>query len=232
MHAKWEGTFRTRVGETGTVHPDQADLVETVREAGVGDDRLLQAFAAVPRAGFVSASQIDFAYEDRPLPIPHRQVTTQPSLSAFMIEALAPQPGWRVLEIGTGYGFQTALLAHLSGHVTSIETWPDLAAVAGANLRCHGIHNVDIVVGDGSLGLPDAAPFDAVLVSAAFTEVPPPLGRQLVEGGRLVQPIGPGGDDVVTLFRKQEDRLVPIREVIPAYFVRLVGRRAFPGTHG
>lgn len=204
------------------------DLAKTIRASGVADDRLIQAIRETPRADFVPPRLATVAYEDRPLPIPHQQVTTQPSLSARMIEALQPTPESRVLEVGTGYGYQTALLAKLSGRVTSIERWPDLAGQAQANLEALGIGNVDIRIGDGSLGVPDAAPFDAILVSAAFPGVPAPLEEQLVEGGRLVQPIGSGGAEEVTLFRKEGGRLHPVRALIPARFVRLIGVEAFP----
>lgn len=206
----------------------QQDLVEVIRLAGVEDERLIAAFEAIPRADFVPGRLAGSAYEDQPLPIPHGQVTTQPSLSAFMIEALELQPTDRVLEVGTGYGYQTALIALLCAHVTTIEVWKDLARQAHSNLARHGIDNVDVRVGDGSLGVAEAAPFDAILVSAAFTRVPPPLVDQLADGGVLVQPIGPGGDEMVTLFRKSGGRLLRVRDVIPARFVRFIGKEAFP----
>lgn len=167
------------------------------------------------------------AYEDVPLPIPHGQVTTQPSLVAKMIEVLDPSKTKRVLEVGTGFGFQTALLAHLVKHVWSVERWADMAETARANLDRLGVRNVTVVVGDGSKGLPDEAPFDAILVSAAHPEVPQPLADQLVPGGKLVQPIGWGGGEQVTLFEKEQDRLVRVREVTGAHFVRLYGRFGF-----
>jgi protein-L-isoaspartate(D-aspartate) O-methyltransferase len=207
----------------------QADLVEVIRLAGVEDPRLIDAFATIPRARFVPEHLAGSAYQDQPLPIPHGQVTTQPSLSAVMIAALELKPTDRVLEVGTGCGFQTALLASLCAHVISIEMWADLADQARSNLRRQGIENVEVMVGDGSLGVPERAPYDATLVSAAFTQVPEPLADQLVDGGRLVQPIGHGGDEMVTLFLRTHGRLVGVREVIPARFVRLVGEEAFPG---
>lgn len=209
-----------------------ADLIAAVRAMGVRDERIIQAFRQVPRAGFVPAPLIDLAYEDQPIPIARGQVTTQPSLTALMLEALGLEPSDRVLEVGTGLGFQTALLSRLAAHVTSIERWEDLAEAARTNLDRHGAANVDIVVGDGSLGVPEAAPFDAVVVSAAFTAVPEPLIDQLVESGRLVQPIGPGGSEIVTLFRMTHGRLEPVRDLIPARFVRLVGQEAFENESG
>src|SRR5918911_2588486 len=151
---------------------------------GVRGPRLLQTLRQVPRSGFVPADLAAQAYRDRPLPIPHGQVTTQPSLVAKMIAALALTGAEQVLEVGTGYGFQTALLAHLCRFVWSIERWPDIAATARDNLARHGVTNVEVVVGDGTAGLPARAPFDAILISAAFARVPPPLSEQLAPGGR------------------------------------------------
>lgn len=205
----------------------QHDLVKTVVSAGITNERLIEAFRTIPRADFVPEGSRSIAYEDRPIPIAHDQVTTQPSLSAMMIEALDPGPESRVLEVGTGLGFQSALLAHLVGEVVSIELWEDLAEKAASNLAGQGITNVDIQVGDGSLGVPDRAPYDGILVSAAFTEVPGPLFDQLADGGRIVQPIGPGGSETVTLFVRAGEELSRTREIIPARFVRLVGHEAF-----
>jgi protein-L-isoaspartate(D-aspartate) O-methyltransferase len=205
------------------------DLVGAVAAAGVRDPRLLEALRAVPRSGFVPPDVAQWAYLDRPLPIPHGQVTTQPSLSAKMIQALGLTGPERVLEIGTGYGFQTALLARLAGFVYSVERFPDFADTARENLDRQGVPNVEVVVGDGTEGLPGQAPYDAILVSAAFTSVPPPLVRQLSEGGRLVQPIGSGGQEDVILFEKMEGDLVRRRTVTGAHFVRLYGAHAFQG---
>ena len=201
-------------------------LVEAVRRAGVRDERILDALAAVPRASFVPAEHGAQAYRDVPIPIPHGQVTTQPSLSARMIEALALTGSERVLEIGTGYGFQTALLAHLATFVWSVERFADLAGTARRNLE--GIANVEVIAGDGSRGLPERAPFGAILVSAAFPKVPAPLAAQLDDGGRLVQPIGPGGAEDVFLFEKQRGRVERVCFVTGAHFVRLYGEHGFP----
>jgi protein-L-isoaspartate(D-aspartate) O-methyltransferase len=204
------------------------DLVRAVVATGTRDPRLLAALRAVPRADFVPRDLADQAYLDRPLPIPHCQVTTQPSLVAKMIEALGLTGSERVLEVGTGYGFQTALLAQLSNFVHSIERFPDVAETARDNLTRQGVANVEVVVGDGTKGLPEHAPYDAILVSAAFPRVPPPLAEQLALGGRLVQPVGPGGEEEVILFEKGPQGLVPRQNITGAHFVRLYGAHAFP----
>ena len=204
------------------------DLVRAVVATGTRDPGLLAALRAVPRADFVPSDLADQAYLDRPLPIPHDQVTTQPSLVAKMIEALGLTGSERVLEVGTGYGFQTALLAQLSTFVYSVERFPDVAEKARENLARHGVANVDVVVGDGTKGLPEHAPYDAILVSAAFPRVPPPLEEQLAPGGRLVQPVGPGGEEEVILFERGSQGLVRRQNITGAHFVRLYGAHAFP----
>jgi protein-L-isoaspartate(D-aspartate) O-methyltransferase len=207
-------------------------LVAAARATGVRDERVLQALAAVPRSAYVPDHLVELAGMDEPLPIPHGQVTTQPSLVAKMIEALALTGSERVLEVGTGYGFQTALLARLAARVFSVERYADLSDAACTSLAREGVRNVELAVGDGSAGLPQRAPFDAVLVSAAFPDVPRPLAEQLTEGGRLVQPIGRGGSEDVTLFQCHEGQLVARRSVTGARFVPLVGRHAFAEEHG
>src|SRR5213078_69711 len=149
-------TRRACAARQARAHTGAVDaLVAAVRRTGVRDERVLAAIAAVPRAEFVPPEHADRAHVDAPIPIPHGQVTTQPSLVARMIEALELQGSERVLEVGTGYGFQTALLAHLSGFVWSIERWPDIARTAGDHLARHGVTNVAVVVGDGTVGLPE-----------------------------------------------------------------------------
>jgi protein-L-isoaspartate(D-aspartate) O-methyltransferase len=203
------------------------DLVRASRDAGVDDPRVLAAVREVRRADFVPPGYADVAYRDRPIPIPHDQVTTQPSLSARMVQALRLRGDERVLEVGTGYGYQTALLARLAAHVTSVERWPDLAEAARRHLAAAGVDNVRVVVGDGTLGVSDGAPYDAVLVSAAFPRVPSPLVDQLRVGGRLVQPVGPGGEDEVVAFERTPEGLVEREHVVPARFVRLHGRYGY-----
>ena len=201
------------------------DLVWASRAAGVTDSAVLAAVAAVPRAAFVAPQTRGRAYADRPLPIPHGQVTTQPSLVARMIEALSLRGGERVLEVGTGYGWQTALLGRLAAEVWSVERFSDVAATARVHLA--GRANVHVVVGDGSAGLREHAPFDAILVAAAYPTVPAPLTEQLATGGRLVQPLGEGGAEEVLAFEKLDGELVRRGRVCSAHFVRLYGQHGF-----
>ncbi len=198
------------------------DLLRTLA-AGIRDPRVLRAFTVVPRGEFVPPEWRARAYEDTPLPIPHGLVTTQPSLIATMVGALALHGEERVLEVGTGYGFQTALLAVLASEVYSVERWADLAQSARSNLARRGIDNAHVRVGDGTKGLPEQAPFDDIVVAAASPRVPSALVEQLVAGGRLVQPIGPGGNEEVVLFVKEGGRLRRAGLLTGANFVRLVG---------
>ncbi len=216
------------MAEPGRRIEPPAPLVEAARRSGVRDPRVLEALRGVPRSAYVPPAHAGLAYEDTPVPIPHGQVTTQPSLVARMVEGLALRGVERVLEVGTGHGYQTAVLARLAREVWSIERWPDLAETARASLAAGGVVNAHVLVGDGGEGLPDRAPFDAVLVSAAFPQVPPPLARQLALGGRLVQPIGRGGNEQVVLFENRSGgRLEQARVLIGAHFVPLYGRHGF-----
>jgi protein-L-isoaspartate(D-aspartate) O-methyltransferase len=206
----------------------QEDLAREMGFEGVRDGRLLEAFRAVPRALFVPPELVEHAYVDEPLPIEHDQVTTQPSLLAKMIESLSLRGSENVLEVGTGYGFQTALLSRLAARVWSVERFAEIAQRARENLARYGARNVTVVGGDGSAGLPEQAPFDAILVSAAFPSVPAPLADQLAPGGRLVQPLGSGGSEEVVLFEKREGVLARARTVTAARFVKLFGEHGFP----
>lgn len=207
-----------------SAHP----LVIAARAIGVRDQRVLDAVAAIRRASYVPHAHVREADLDRPIPIGSGQVTTQPSLVAAMVEALALDGSERVLEVGTGPGYQAAILGRLAHEVWTVERLPQFAAAAAANLAAEGVDNVRVRLGDGSTGLAGHAPYDAIVVAAAHPAVPAPLAAQLAPGGRLVQPIGPSGSEDVTLFRRAGDRLVRVRVVMGAHFVPLYGRHGFP----
>jgi protein-L-isoaspartate(D-aspartate) O-methyltransferase len=164
-----------------------------LRWRGIKDDRVLAAMQALPRHLFVPESLRASAYDDRPLPIGTGQTISQPFVVAFMTELLELKPADKVLEIGTGSGYQTAVLARLVAAVCSIEILPDLAAGAKKILAALGFQNVELSIGDGFYGWPGRAPFDAILLTAAAAKIPEPLWNQLREGGRLVMPLGEAG---------------------------------------
>jgi protein-L-isoaspartate(D-aspartate) O-methyltransferase len=161
-----------------------------LRARGVSDPRVLDAMLRVPRHEFVPEPYRDRAYDDHPLPIGDNQTISQPYIVALMLESLQLKPSDKVLEIGTGSGYATALLAELVAQVFSIERHPSLAENARRVLTALGYSNIQVFTGDGTLGLPGAAPFDAILVSAAATDLPAALLNQLREGGRMIIPIG------------------------------------------
>lgn len=215
--------MRSHVAKVPPVHSSSEEIVLALHRDGIHDPRVIEAFRSVRREDFLPPELADHAALDAPLPIGFDQVTTQPSLIARMVEALrlTGHGHERVLEVGTGCGYQTAILAHLAREVVSAERVRELAARARANLRRAGVRNAKVIVADATRGLPKHAPFDAILLSAAAPEVPPALASELVEGGRLVQPIGPGGDEVVWSFRKHEGALVQEQRLVRAFFVPL-----------
>lgn len=196
-------------------------LVRLLKREGI-DPSVIAAFEKVDRSDFVPPDHAEVAYGDRPVGLPEGQTTSQPSLIARMVEAARPAPGDRILEVGTGYGFQTAILAELADQVVSIERFEVLAAAARKNLERTGITNVQVIVGDGWKGVPEQAPFDAIVVSAAATEVPPALAEQLAEAGRLVIPVKAPTSDEVLLFEKVRGELKKVALLTPARFVPLV----------
>ncbi len=197
-------------------------LAQAIEALGLRDARIAQAFGRIDRADFVPAELVSEAYADRPVPIPHGQTTSQPSLIAMMIDAAAPGSDDKVLEVGTGFGFQTALLADLARFVVSIDRWPELVDTAIRNLERNGFTNVSVHTGDGWNGYEPEAPYDAIVVAAAAESVPEPLLQQLADGGRLVIPVRSGGRDDVLKFVREGSEVVQRGLVSPARFVPLV----------
>jgi protein-L-isoaspartate(D-aspartate) O-methyltransferase len=199
---------------------------EQVERRGISDARVLEAMRKVPRHLFVDPVLARRAYEDCPLPIAEGQTISQPYMVAVMTAALCLQGGERVLEIGTGSGYQAAVLAELAGQVYSIERIPILADRAQRTLGRLGYDNVTIRVGDGSAGWPEAAPFDAIVVTAGAPSVPTPLVEQLQIGGRLVIPVGsPHAQTLRRVVRKEQG--VDQEELVGCIFVRLVGEHGW-----
>ena len=197
-------------------------VVAAARRAGVGDPRVLEALAAVPREDFLPPEARGEVDIDHPVPIGRGQTTSQPSLIAKMLEALELTGSERVLEVGTGFGYQAALLAHLAAEVYTIERFGDLAATARENLAACGLGEVEVVTGDGTRGLPEHAPFDAIIVAAAAPEVPGPLAEQLADGGRLVAPVGPSDQQVVEVYEGRGGQLTRLKRLVGVRFVPLV----------
>ncbi|QTN23390.1 protein-L-isoaspartate(D-aspartate) O-methyltransferase [Rhizobacter sp. AJA081-3] len=208
----------------------RAMVAQQIEARGVTDARVLAAMRAVPRENFVSPSWQDEAYHDSPLPIEGKQTISQPYIVALMAEALQLKGDERVLEVGTGSGYAAAVLARLAAEVHSVECIPVLAGLATKRLAAQGCSNVTVHRGDGSLGWPEAAPYDAVVVTAAGPDVPAALKAQLKLGGRLVMPVGErhGLQDLLRLTRTGEhderrELLLPVR------FVPLTGEQGWPG---
>lgn len=214
-------------GPSDTFGGYRVRLVETLRSRGIRDLAVLRAFAQVPRHLFVPEAVRHRAYEDAALPIGNGQTISQPYTQARYLEALRLSGNERVLEVGTGSGYQTALLAAVAAQVFTIERVRGLAESAQRALRGAGI-TVSLLVGDGTLGWSAYAPYDAILVAAGGPEVPPPLVEQLAPGGRLLIPLGERGAQTLTLVQRHggELRQTPIGD---ARFVPLVGEHGFEG---
>jgi protein-L-isoaspartate(D-aspartate) O-methyltransferase len=185
-------------------------------------DAVMAALGKVPRHRFVPSSQEPFAYENRPLPIGEGQTISQPYIVALMTELLDPKRSDTVLEVGTGSGYQAAVLAEVAARVYTIEIVAPLAKEAAARLKRLGHANVEVRAGDGYLGWPEAAPFDAIVVTAAAPRIPEPLKQQLKDGGRLVLPVGEDWQELVVVTRRG-DRFEE-RKVLPVRFVPMTGK--------
>jgi len=206
-------------------------MVEELRRLGVRDERVLRVMQEVPRHLFVPEHIQHLAYEDTPLPIGQGQTISQPYIVALMTEALSLRGGEKVLEIGTGSGYQTAILAELAGEVFSIERIPALAEEARRRLALLGYGNVNVRVGDGTLGWPEEAPFDRIIVTGGLPDLPDTLWEQLAEGGRLVAPIGGRYDQYLWVYVKEGGRRRR-RALCPCTFVPIIGARGWPEDRG
>lgn len=221
----WLLTGSAAAATLGCARPDWSDMRRTMvqhqlRDRGIADERVLAAMTVVPRHEFVPETLRRQSYRDGALPIGGGQTISQPYIVALMTEAIQPQPGQRVLEVGTGSGYQAAVLAELVGEVYSIELLPELAQEATARLDRLGYANIHVRTGDGYQGWPEAAPFDAVVVTAGADHVPPALFEQLKPGGILVIPVGDRhGDQVLRLVTKGPRGERRERDVAPVRFV-------------
>jgi len=197
-------------------------LVETIRSKGISDLAVLRAFEMTPRHLFVPTGLWQRAYEDAPLPIGSGQTISQPSIHAKYLELLQLKGTERVLEIGTGSGYQTVLLAHLVDQVFSIERIAALMQQAKQNIERAGVHNVSLLIGDGTVGWRAHAPYDAILVSAASPSVPQPLIEQLADRGRMIIPLGGPDEQDLVMFTKRDGQ-VTRESILPVRFVPLLG---------
>ncbi|MCK6484855.1 MAG: protein-L-isoaspartate(D-aspartate) O-methyltransferase [Phycisphaerae bacterium] len=193
-----------------------------LRARGISDERLLAVMADLPRERFVPPQLAASAYADSALPIDHGQTISQPYIVALMTEQLHPRPDHRVLEIGTGSGYQAAVLARLCAHVFTIERIAELSDAAAARLRDLGLNNVTYRVGDGTMGWPEEAAFDGIIVTAGAPHVPAALTQQLALGGRLVVPVGGDAEQSLRVLQRRPGRIIEDRSV-PCRFVRLIG---------
>lgn len=215
----WEGPSAAELGYDSL----RDTMVEIqLRSRGIQDERVLEVMGLVPREEFVPEEQRPHAYEDRPLPIGEDQTISQPYIVALMTELLDIERGDKVLEIGTGSGYQAAILAELTPHVYTIEILPTLAERAAQTLKRLGYDSVEVKTGDGYLGWPEHAPFDGIIVTCAPEDVPQPLQDQLAEGGRMVIPVGSQATYQRLYVLTKEQGELKQREVIPVRFVPMV----------
>ena len=190
---------------------------------GIKEQYVLDAFYKVARHKFIPEEQKEFAYADHPLPIGQGQTISQPYIVALMTQCLKLDPELKVLEIGTGSGYQAAILAELVKEVYSVERFPALAKNAASKLAELGYNNIKIKVGDGTLGWPEEAPFDRIIITAACPEIPPPLIEQLKEGGKIIFPRGENYSQMLTLLEKKKSGIFT-QEICGCVFVPLVGK--------
>ena len=209
--------------QAGDLGAQRAAMVERqIAARGIADPATLEAMRTVPRHEFLPLRLRDEAYMDYPLPIGHGQTISQPFIVAFMTEAIRPQPGEKILEIGAGSGYQAAILAEMGADVYTVEIVEPLAEMAGQTLQRLGYDNAHVKHGDGYRGWPEHAPFDAIIVTCAPDKIPPDLVAQLKEGGRMIIPVGGGMSQELVLLRKAGGKIEK-QSVLPVRFVPMTG---------
>jgi len=209
--------------QTGDLSTQRETMVETqIAARGIADPATLAAMRSVPRHEFLPLRLRDEAYMDYPLPIGHGQTISQPFIVAFMTEAIRPQTGEKILEIGAGSGYQAAVLAQMGAEVYTVEIVEPLAEMARQTLERLGYKNAHVLHGDGFRGWPEHAPFDAIVVTCAPDKIPPDLVAQLKDGGRMIIPVGGGMEQELVLLRKKGDK-VEKQSVLPVRFVPMTG---------
>lgn len=217
--------------QSGSEDSYSADRQRMVRDQlaarDITDPRVLEVMRAVPRHRFVPADCLADAYGDRALALERGQTISQPYIVALMTQSLQVAPAHRVLEVGTGSGYQTAILARLARRVYTIERIDALSTTARATIGLPWTSNITFRVGDGTLGWPDAAPFDRIIVTAGAPGVPDVLVEQLVDGGRLVIPVGPGDRQTLMLVQRHDDGIKE-RKLVPCRFIKLIGQAGWP----
>jgi protein-L-isoaspartate(D-aspartate) O-methyltransferase len=200
-------------------------VLQTIAKRGVTNEAVLKSMRTVKRHLFVPENSISNAYEDRPLPIGYGQTISQPFIVAYMTEVIDPNPQYKVLEIGTGSGYQAAVLAEIINEVYTIEIIPDLGKAASARLKELGYSNVNVKIADGYFGWSEHGPYDAIVVTAAAEFVPPPLLEQLKEGGKMVIPIGSPFLNQNLMLIEKKGKKITTKSLIPVAFVPFTGKR-------
>ncbi len=212
---------------SGSPQRDRRAMIRYLAAQGISDKNVLEAMLRIPRHLFIANALWDQAYANHPLPIDQDQTISQPYIVALMTQALQLQKSDRVLEIGTGSGYQTAILAELAGHIYTIERFPQLSQKAQKLLNTAAYTNISFHIGDGTLGWPEEAPFEKIIVTAAAPEVPPSLLAQLAAGGRMVLPVGGRQMQYLLLVRREKGQFIR-EELCACSFLPLIGKEGWP----